>query len=197
MRFVVESLAEGAKDSDDGVAKLIACIAMCCMRCIENCIEYLNKIAYAYQAISGEPFCKSAWNGFLLNLKYCAKFYFAITISGWFIVIGILFVVFSNMMIGLFLVNYVTKEADDPDVELYGPAFVFFMNSLIVSIVCLGLFDDAVIAILQCYATDTDLHGGYPRFGPKSYHEKLRKVYSQEDDKVEGNEMMVVGSAMV
>jgi len=49
--------------------------------------------------------------------------------------------------------------------------------------VCLGLFDDAVIAILQCYATDTDLHNGYPKFGPKSYHEKLAVIHGKDEDK--------------
>jgi len=97
------------------------------MRCIENLVEYIAKTAYAYQAISGETFCKSAWNGFLLNLKYCAKFYFAITIAGWFMIMGIIFTVFLNLMLALLLVNYITKEADDPDVELYGPFFIYFI----------------------------------------------------------------------
>ena len=148
IKFVVDTIADSAKDNEDGSAKCMACVAQLCARCLENLVEYIAKQAYAYQAISGETFCKSAWNGFLLNLKYCAKFYFAITISTWFVAIGIVFVVASNLSIGIILVKNVTKEIEDPEIELYGPFFIYFMMTVLVAIVCLGLFDDAVIAIL-------------------------------------------------
>lgn len=175
LRLLAEMLVESAKEDGDGAAKCIACIALCCIRCIENIAEYITRLAYAYQSISGDAFCRSAKNGFLLNLKYCAKFYFAITIAGWFIIIGIMFVTLFNLCIGAALYNYVTLEVDDRDVEYFGPAFVYFMQSVLVAMVCLGLFDEAAIAILCCYSVDTDLHGS-PRFGPKSYHEKLSKI---------------------
>ena len=152
------------------------------MRCIENVIEYLSKTGYAYMAISGQPFCKSAWNGFLLNMKYCAKFYFAHSIASMFVFIGILFITGSNLLVGVFLVNYVTKEVDDPEIELRSTFIIFLILSIFVASVCLGLFDDAVVVILQCYAVDADLHYGKPKFGPTSYHEKLKAIYGDDDE---------------
>lgn len=61
------------QDSDNAAARC----ATCCLKCIEDIIEYINTIAYANMAVSGDSFCTSAWNGFILNLKHMAKFYFA------------------------------------------------------------------------------------------------------------------------
>jgi len=78
LRAIVESLAESANRDGDGAAKLIACIAQCLMGCLESIVEHLTKLSYAYMAVSGDSFCTSAWNGFLLNLKHLAKFIFAL-----------------------------------------------------------------------------------------------------------------------
>ena len=69
------------KAAEEGGNAILLCAA-CCMKCImksiEDFVEYLNKTAYAYMAISGENYCKSAWNGLLLNLKHMAKYYYAV-----------------------------------------------------------------------------------------------------------------------
>lgn len=54
---------------------------------------------------------------------------------------------------------------------------VFALVSFIVACVFLGTFDEAVLSTLICFAVDTDLHDGTPKFGPKSYHEKLAAIY--------------------
>lgn len=172
--FIVETLAKSNSDSTNPAARCIACIALCCVRCLERLVEYLNKTAYAYMAISGTSFCKSAWSGFLLNLKYLAKFYFAISIAGMFVFMGVFSVAVANIAIGYALTHYVTKEIDDVN-SLFGPFVAIVVLSFFIPIVCLGLFDEAVIATMQCYGVDTDLHGE-PKFGPKSYHEKLRAI---------------------
>lgn len=185
LKAMVDALAEGAKEDGDGAAKLVACIAQCCVGCLEACIEYLTKLGYAYMAVTGETYCSSAWNGFLLNLKHCSKFYFAQSIAGMFVFMGILTVTFTNVGIGYLLVNHVTQEADDvgEGTSLAGPYLVFFLLSAIIPTVCLGLFDEAVVTTLQCYGVDCDLNGGEPKFGPKSYHAKLRKLRGEDEDK--------------
>jgi len=128
---------------------------------LEDIIEYISKIGYAYMAVTGEKFCDSCWNGFLLNMKYCAKFYFAQTIAGMFVFIGILMCAGANIGIGYVLVKYVTKEVEKFGLENMGPVFiVFIIISFLIPAICLGMFDEAVVATLQCYAVDTDLHQG-------------------------------------
>ena len=74
--MLAEAAARDAKE--EGPAAIIACVMLCCIKCIEDIVSYINKNAYAYMAISGENYCTSAWNGFLNNLKHAAKFYFAV-----------------------------------------------------------------------------------------------------------------------
>lgn len=47
-------------------------------------------------SVSGDTYCKSAWNGFLLNLKHLVKFYFAQKIGAFLVFIGIMIIACIN-----------------------------------------------------------------------------------------------------
>jgi len=149
------------------------------MRCLESIIEHLSKLAYAYMAVTGDSFCASAWNGFLLNLKHLAKFVFALDIAGMFIFMGVLTITCANTGIGYILSMYVIKDA--ATVPNIIPCIIAFaVISFLVAVIFLGQFDEAVLATLICFAVDSDLNDGEPKFGPKSYHEKLGKIYNYD-----------------
>jgi hypothetical protein len=126
-------------------------------------------------AITGDGFCSSAWNGFLLNLKHCAKFYFAIQIAGVFIFMGILSITAANTALGYVIMTYATKDANNME-SVIGPLILIGAISFIIACIFLGQFDEAVLATIHCYAVDADLNDGTPAFGPVSYHEKLAKL---------------------
>lgn len=182
LKAIVDAMAESANKNGDGAAKIVACLAQCLMGCLESIIEHLSKLSYAYMAISGDSFCTSAWNGFILNLKHLAKFIFALKIGSLFIFMGLVTITCANTGIGYLLMNYVFKvEA----ASIVPPLIAFAIISFIVACIFLGQFDEAVLATLVCFAVDSDLHDGEPKFGPKSYHEKLGKIYGY-DPKKEG-----------
>jgi len=62
--------ADQASTSTNPGARAVGLCVKCCLKCIEDLLDYLNKIAYAYIAISGDNYCTSAYQAFLLNLKY-------------------------------------------------------------------------------------------------------------------------------
>jgi len=107
VRFVVENLVDAAATGNP-CGKLLACCVKCCLRCIEDFIEYLTKTAYSFMAISGQPFCKAGWNGFLLNLKHCAKFYFATLLARGFVGVGTMFVMAVNIVLAWVMVTYIS-----------------------------------------------------------------------------------------
>jgi len=44
----------------------------------------------------------------------------------------------------------------------------------------MGLFDEAVVATLQCMGIDRELsHDGQSKYGPPTMHEKLRAIYDE------------------
>jgi hypothetical protein len=54
------------QSGDNPVVKGIVKCAECVLACIEKICNYINESAFAYQACSGENFCSSAWNAFML-----------------------------------------------------------------------------------------------------------------------------------
>jgi len=181
LKAMIDAAANSAKEDGDGAAKLVACIAQCLMKCLEDLIEQLSKLAYAYMAISGESFCTSAWNGFLLNLKHLAKFVFATQIASLFVFMGIIAITCVNIGVGYVLCQYIIKDA--AQVTSIVPSLITFgIISFVVAVVFLGTFDEAVLSTLMCFAVDLDLHDGNPQFGPKSYHDKLDAIFDFGDD---------------
>ena len=78
LRIIVDAVVNAAESkSGNVVVKIVGCLLKCFVSWLESLIEYLNITAYAFMAISGDHYCKSAWNGFILNLKHLVKFYFA------------------------------------------------------------------------------------------------------------------------
>jgi len=130
--------------------------AKCLVRCFESIIEYLNKIAYAYMAVSGDSYCESAWNGFLLNLKHCAKFSFATMLASMFVFLGKLFITVLNCGTFFLIMKYGTKSIDHLS-SMWGPIIIIAISTFVTAQIFLGLFDEATIATLHCLAIDMDL----------------------------------------
>merc|ERR1719473_2496837 len=96
---------------------------------------------------------------------------------------GILCITCANTGVGYLLTMYVIKDAET--ISNIVPSLISFgVVSLIVAIIFLGQFDEAVMSTLVCFAVDSDLHDGEPKFGPKSYHDKLSKIYGYDKHSV-------------
>lgn len=113
LRAIVDAMVDAAnRKTENAFVMIIGCLLKCCMACIEGWIEWLNTCAYAYMAISGDPYCKSAWNGFMLSLKHLVKFYFADTLATMFVWIGILSITALNTGTCFLIMKYGTKNSD-------------------------------------------------------------------------------------
>lgn len=179
LRIIVETIisASEKKDGQNAILCLVACLLRCCVGCLENLIEYLNTTAYAFMAISGDPYCKSAWNGFLLNLKHLIKFYFADTLAGMFVLIGILMIVGLNGGTCFLIMKYGTKNSDQLT-SVWIPMIVVMVATLVIAELFLGFFHQAVKATLMCLAVDIELNGEV-KFGSPSFHEKMDAAYGK------------------
>ena len=176
LRVVVMTLAEQAQraSGDNQAVKIIVGCANCCMKCIEKVCDYINKSAYAYMAVSGDSFCTSAWNGFLLNMKHGLKFAWANTLASMFIVLGKIGIVVLNMFSCYMIMKHITKDLG----EISSPAAPLAIVGVVTYVsasIFLGLFDEAVLALMTCVAIDTDLNG-HPKYGPPTFHDSLGHI---------------------
>lgn len=83
-------------DNGNGNSGGAAFVVQCCLSCIADIINYLDDLAMAFMAISGDKFCTSAWNGLLLNLKHLVKFYIALDIGNFFVFMGQMSISFAS-----------------------------------------------------------------------------------------------------
>ena len=146
----------------------INCGESLCQDCyIRGFIDYSGNVSLAYMSISGDNFTVSSRNGFLINLKYCSKYYFSKKVTKFFIFRGIIFISLLNV----FLYSRALSALGD---VVYNEVLVFIgIASLIVCFTNLGIYQWAITATLLCLAVDMDLNGEKPYFGPPKFHEKM------------------------
>jgi len=181
IRFIFVSLAKKAAKAsgDNAMAKCFIACGDCILRCVEKVCDYLNTAAFAYMAISGDSFCGSAWNGFLLNVKHLLKFSFANFIAKIFTLLGKIGIVVGNIFSLLFIMKYITKDSEISS-DLAPCVIVGFVTYLTASIF-LGIFDTAVMALMTSLAVDLDAHDGKPQWGPPTFHSGISKVEQTMD----------------
>tara|TARA_B110000285_G_C15072796_1_gene588963 strand:- start:143 stop:871 length:729 start_codon:yes stop_codon:yes gene_type:complete len=176
IRFIFEYVSEQAvkASGDNGAVKLIACIGDCILRCIEKIGDYINRAAYSYMAVTGDNFCTSAWNGFLLNMSYGLEFVWANTLATLFIFLGKLFIVVINCFTLLFFmkIRHDTEEVT----SVGGPLAICAIVSYFTANLFLGLLDEAVLALLTCYSIDRGINDGEAKFGPPTFHDGVQKM---------------------
>jgi len=182
---------------DNKVVKCVTCLVQCFLKCLEEIMEYINKAAYAYIAISGESFCKAALHGLLLQLSHGATFGFANLLAQLFILLGKVGLTVLNTVLAYYYLKLVAADGGMSDP--YGPMCAVAITTYVLVSVFLGMFDETVMSMLTCVSADMDLHGGDNIWGPKSLHEVIDKLNgvegsdkgSDKDDKEEkgGNAM--------
>ena len=198
IRVVILTIAEQAAKTH-GENPLTRCIlncANCCLACIEKVCDYINQAAYAYMAVSGDNFCVSAWNGFLLNLKHVLKFAWANMLAAIFVFIGKIGLVVLNCFSLYMIMKHVTHDLTEIS-SLVGPMVIVAVITYLAATVILGLFDEVVLALMTCLAIDSDLNKD-PKHGPPTFHDKVLNIYQDKGnqiqdggwEKADANEMM-------
>ena len=137
---------------ENGCTKCIICCCRCCLDCFDRFIRYLNRNAYIYCALSGESYCSSAINAFLLILKNSAKFGFVEGIASCFMFIAKFFISIMTTLVSFFLLKAMV-EVSDP----YAPLLVIFLLSYMIATIFIEIFDTGANTILQCYLLDQEV----------------------------------------
>ena len=190
IKIVFMYAAKKAEQASGGnkVIKAIVCIAECILSCIEKICDYVNQSAFAYIAITGDGFCEGAWKGFLLNVKHMLAFAFANWIAKVFILLGKVALTVLNCFMLVFIMKDITGAADQIH-SIWGPVAVTALITWLAASLFLGIFENAVLALMMCLAVDTDLHDGEPKYGPATFHEGVAKVaaHSNAQDAGDGD----------
>jgi hypothetical protein len=119
------------------------------------------------------------------------QFYYANGLAAMFILMGKLMITCLNVASCFLIMRYATNKGEDNG--LAAPLSVVAILSFLTATIFLGQFDEATNATIHCLAVDLDLHDGVPKYGPPSFHEKLKHIYVA--DKPEGGQYQKVQDA--
>ena len=116
----------------------------------------------AYMAITGDNFCTSAWNGFLLNLKHAGEFGSVKFLAGAVIFLGKASITILNIFTCYTLVRAMGDESSNTD----APCLVVGLLTWFSCEIWLTIFDQAILGIMTSFAVDFDINDGQPARGP-------------------------------
>jgi len=154
IRLIFEYVGEKMVDASGNnscTRCLVSCIK-CCLDCFDRFIRYINRNAYIYMALSGESFCSSALNSFILILKNAAKFSFVDGIADIFMFLAKFFISVSTT-----LLSWLVMEAMTDVQHLFFPLFVIFLLAYLIASIFIAVFDISANTILQCYLLDKEI----------------------------------------
>jgi len=180
IRVIVYYICKKAESAsgDNAFVKCISCLVQCFLKCLEEIIEYINRAAYAFMSIAGQGFCKSAYNGLLLNFKHGAKFAFGNYLAFVFILLGKIGITVFNTFLAWMFMKHVSKSAAEVS-NPYGPLIIVALTSYFIVSVFLGLFDESVLAMMTSVTADLDINGKAD-WGPATLHEVLDDMEEKE-----------------
>jgi hypothetical protein len=137
-------------------------------------------------AVSGQGFCSSAWDGFMLNMKHGLEFAWARVLAELFILTGKLSLVALNCGVLYLTMNYVFMDFTGSDAvsSIYSPMIVVAVITYVAASVFLGLFSNTVLSLMTCLAIDVDLNGE-PKYGPPTFHDSLDKFKTEKKNAIE------------
>lgn len=173
--FVYAARQAAKASGENKISQATLKCGLCYIECLEKVTDYINEAAYAYMAVSGDDFIRSAWNGFLLNIKHLLRFSFSNLIAKVFMFIGKVGITVGNVFSLLFIMKTITGDTDEVS-SLFAPCFVVGCWTYFTASVFLGLFDTAVMSMMTSLAIDMDMNNGQPIYGPPTFHESVQKI---------------------
>lgn len=144
------------KSSENCCAKCMLATCLCCLDCTDRFIRYLTENAYIYSALSSDSFCTSALHSFMLMLKNSAKFAFVASVSDTFMILAKISVSFL-VLLTCWAIMAAMKSGIAVEDESFGPLFVIFLVSYLVTSIFISIFHTSANTILQCFLVDRDI----------------------------------------
>lgn len=86
MRYVTKKVRDASGDSK--IVKVFVCMCMCCVRCFERCIAFLDRHAYIETALFGHSFCAASRSSFQLFARNAGRVASLTTIGAVFLLLG-------------------------------------------------------------------------------------------------------------
>ncbi|XP_061690432.1 choline transporter-like protein 1 isoform X3 [Syngnathoides biaculeatus] len=145
------------KGKENACARCVLRSCICCLWCLEKCLNYLNQNAYAATAINSTGFCTSARDAFVLLVENALRVATVNAIGDFVLFLGKILIVTTTAFAGVLLLNARRDYA-----EWLLPLVIVCLFAFLVAHCFLSVFEMVVDVLFLCFAIDTKYNDGTP-----------------------------------
>ncbi|XP_061600166.1 choline transporter-like protein 1 isoform X2 [Cololabis saira] len=156
-RLVLMYLHNQLKGRENVCARCLLKSCICCLWCLEKCLNYLNQNAYAATAINSTSFCTSARDAFVILVENALRVATINAIGDFVLFLGKVLIMTMTAFAGVLLLNSQRDYA-----EWLLPLAIVSLFSFLVAHCFLSVFEIVVDVLFLCFAVDTKYNDGSP-----------------------------------
>ncbi|XP_033935477.1 choline transporter-like protein 1 isoform X1 [Pseudochaenichthys georgianus] len=145
------------RGKENACARCLLKTCICCLWCLEKCLNYLNQNAYAATAINSTSFCTSARDAFVILVENALRVATINAIGDFVLFLGKVLIVTCTAFCGVLLLNAQRSYA-----EWLLPLVIVCLFSFLVAHCFLSVFEIVVDVLFLCFAIDTKYNDGTP-----------------------------------
>ncbi|XP_062332454.1 choline transporter-like protein 1 isoform X2 [Osmerus eperlanus] len=177
-RLLLMYIHNQLKGKENACARCMLKTCICCLWCLEKCLNYLNQNAYAATAINSTSFCTSARDAFVILVENALRVAAINAVGDFVLFLGKVLIVTSTAFAGVLLLNYQRDYA-----EWVLPLIIVCLFSFLVAHCFLSIFEIVVDVLFLCFAIDTKYNDGTP--GREFYMDKALMEFVENSRKLE------------
>uniref|UniRef100_A0A8C1ISX0 Choline transporter-like protein n=1 Tax=Cyprinus carpio TaxID=7962 RepID=A0A8C1ISX0_CYPCA len=165
-RLILMYIHNQLKGKENACARCMLKACICCLWCLEKCLNYLNQNAYAATAINSTSFCTSARDAFMILVENALRVATINTVGDFVLFLGKILIVACTAITGVLALNY---QRDYTEWVL--PLIIVCLFAFLVAHCFLSIFEIVVDVLFLCFAIDTKYNNG--THGREFYMDKL------------------------
>ncbi|XP_029688025.1 choline transporter-like protein 1 isoform X1 [Takifugu rubripes] len=177
-RLILMYIHNQLKGKENAFARCLLKTCICCLWCLEKCLNYLNQNAYAATAINSTSFCTSARDAFVILVENALRVATINAVGDFVLFLGKILIVTSTAFAGVMLLNYQRDYA-----EWLLPLAIVCLFSFLVAHCFLSIFEIVVDVLFLCFAIDTKYNDGTP--GKEFFMDKALMEFVESSRRLE------------
>nr|XP_046262434.1 choline transporter-like protein 1 isoform X2 [Scatophagus argus] len=177
-RLILMYIHNQLKGKENACARCLLKTCICCLWCLEKCLNYLNQNAYAATAINSTSFCTSARDAFVILVENALRVATINAVGDFVLFLGKILIVTSTAFAGVLLLNYQRDYA-----EWLLPLIIVCLFAFLVAHCFLSIFEIVVDVLFLCFAIDTKYNDGTP--GKEFFMDKALMEFVESSRRLE------------
>nr|XP_057920007.1 choline transporter-like protein 1 isoform X3 [Doryrhamphus excisus] len=177
-RLLLIYVSKQLKGKENACARCVLKSCICCLWCLEKCLNYLNQNAYAATAINSTSFCTSARDAFVLLVENALRVATVNAIGDLVLFLGKILIVTTTAFAGVLLLNARRDYA-----EWLLPLVIVCLFAFLVAHCFLSVFEMVVDVLFLCFAIDTKYNDGTP--GKEFFMDKALMEFVESSRRME------------